>query len=99
MAKFSKTIHSDFSGHTMHVSEIDPDKVPALESKETYKQFYVVHNWDIEGLTFMYLAKGNPKAPREIVVWYAKTGAFWSSYGLTFKEAIEGAQKDGWLYA
>lgn len=95
----STTIRSDHSGHTLYVEEIDADSVPALESKETYTKFYVVRNFDVEGVTFMYLAKGDPKAPREIVAWYAKNGAFWSGYGLTFKTAIEGAQKDGWMYA
>lgn len=95
----SKTIHSDYSGHTLYVGEIDADKLPVLENRDGYTKFYVVRNWDVEGSTFMYLGKGLKGAPEEIVAWYAKTGAFWSGYGNTFKEAIEGAQRDGWLYA
>lgn len=95
----NKTIHSDFSGHTMHVSEVDPLTIPALENKDGYTAFYAVRNWDAEGKTFLYLGKGDKHAPKEIVAWYPKTGAMWSGYGKTLKEAIEGAQKDGWLYA
>lgn len=92
-------IQSGFSNHLLHVSEIAADKVPALENKDGFTRFYVVRNWDIEGRTFMYIGKGDPNAPREIVAWYAKSGALWSGYGKSMKEAIEGAQKDGWLYA
>ena len=95
---FSKTIHSDFSGHTLFVQSADPASIPEFENKSTYKQFYTVRNWDAEGHTFFYLGKGNEQAPNEIVVWY-RNGAFWTSYGNNIKEAIEGAQKDGWLYA
>lgn len=46
---------------------------------------------------FMYLGKGDPRAPRQIVAWYPN-GRFWSSFGNSMKDAIEGAQKSGWLY-
>ena len=99
MAKFSTTIHSDISGHTLHVSEITPEQVPTVENKDCFKRFYAVRNFDAEGLTFMYLGKGNSDAPKEVVAWYAKNKGFWHGCGKTIKEAIEGAQKDGWLYA
>lgn len=96
---FAKTIHSDFSGHEMHVSDIPATSLPALKDMKGYTKFYAVRNWNADGVTFMYLGTGWEKAPKEIVVWYAKTGAFWHGYGKTLKEAIEGAQRDGWLYA
>lgn len=96
---FSKTIHSDVSKHTLHVSEVDPANLPDLEHKSSYTKFYVVRNWDAEGVTFLYLGKGNENAPDQIVAWYRNTNSFWSGYGTTLKSAIEGAQRDGWLYA
>ena len=93
-----KMIHSDFSGHTLFVSSIDTDAFPNFDSKDAYRQFYVVRNWDENGVIFMYLGKGHKDAPSQVVVWYRK-GSFWSGYGMTIKEAVEGAQKDGWLYA
>ena len=46
----------------------------------------------------MYLGRGNKNAPKEIVVWYPK-GSMWVGFGSTFKSAMDGAQKDGWMYA
>jgi hypothetical protein len=97
--KFAKTITSDVTGHTMHVSEIPAEQVPDLENKLCFTKFYAVRNWDAEGLTFMYLGKGNKDAPKEVVAWYAKHGSFWSGCGKNLKEAIEGAQRSGWMYA
>ena len=96
---FTRTIHSDLSGHTLHISEVDASSVPDFPNKSSYTKFYAVRNWDAEGVTFMYLGKGYEKSPNQIVVWYAKSGAFWSGFGASFKTAIEGAQKDGWMYA
>lgn len=95
---FSKTIHSDFSGHTLHVSSADPASIPEFENKSLYTKFYVVRNWDADGVTFFYLGKGYEQSPDQIVVWY-RNGGFWSSFGNSIKEAVEGAQRDGWLYA
>ena len=90
------------SGHTLHVESISFDELPDVikngDYASHYKKFYVVKNWNKSGIVFMYLGKGSNDAPREIVVWYAK-GAFWSSYGYTIEDAINGAQKDGWMYA
>lgn len=96
---FTKTVHSDFSGHTLFVRDVDADKLPALNDKDAYTRFYEVRNFDEEGVVFLYLAKGYKDAPKQIVAWYPRTKAFWSGYGENFKEAIEGAQKDGWMYA
>jgi hypothetical protein len=87
------------SGHTMFVKSIDRSELPkGLDNARDYTSFYVVKNWDDNGCTFMYLGKGYKSAPNEIVAWYPK-GAFWSGYGKNIKDAIEGAQKDGWMYA
>lgn len=94
----SKTIQSDFSGHTLFVKRITTEQMPNFKEKESYTTFYSVHNFNAEGWTFMYLGKGHQLAPKQIVVWYRK-GAFWESFGKNFKDAIEGAQKDGWKYA
>lgn len=94
----TKTIHSDFSGHALFVREIKPDKFPfnADGSYSNYSQFWEVRNFDANGVIFMYLGR-DKNVSREIVAWYPN-GKFWGGYGTTFKEAIEGAQKDGWLY-
>ena len=97
----ARIIHSDFSQHTLHVSRINADECPSfiyISNKDAYTEFYVVRNQDAGGMIFMYLGKGNKNAPKEIVAWYPR-GAFWRGYGTTIKAAIEGAQRDGWLYA
>jgi hypothetical protein len=102
---FSTTITSSLSHHTLFVEQVPVGELLAKlpesqhETVRHYKTFYVVRNWDCAGVVFFYLAKGNPEAPKEVVAWYAKSGSFWSSFGTTLKGAIEGAQRDGWLYA
>lgn len=98
-----KIIHSQQSGHTLHVAQVPRDRLPkkALEA-EDYTTFYEVRNWDAKGVVFMWLGKGysksnSPTARNEIVAWY-RNGQFWSSFGTTLQSAIEGAQKDGWMY-
>lgn len=93
----SKTIHAN-SGHTLHIESVDFDKLPEkvkkfqhIEGNSSYKQ---VKNFDTDGVVFMYLAKSKG----EWLVWY-RGGAFWSGFGKTIEEAINGAQKDGWMYA
>ena len=97
----SKTIHAK-SGHTLFVKEIKRKDLPptVLENEHSkgFKTFYVVKNWDDEGVVFMYLAKGLKGVPEQICVFYPK-GEFWVSYGKTIVEAINGAQEDGWMYA
>jgi hypothetical protein len=88
------------SGHTMFIKSIDRSELPAhLAYTQDFTHFYVVKNWDDNGVTFLYLGKGQPAAPGQIVAWYRKTGAMWTSFGKNFKAAIEGAQADGWMYA
>jgi len=96
-----KTIQAQ-SGHTLFVKSIPFKQLPEVIRKgddaKRYITFYVVKNWDDEGIIFMYLAKGYGQAPNEIVAFYPK-GGFWSSFGNTIEQAINGAQKDGWMYA
>lgn len=88
------------SGHCMYVEKIRREDLPSnLEETEGFETFYVVRNWDAEGCVFLYLGKGYKDGPEEICAWYPTTGAFWTSYGNSLKEAIEGAQRDGWMYA
>lgn len=110
---FSRTIRSDVSHHTLHISSISREElrthIPAKEA-DNYTSFYIVRNFDEHGVTFFYLGKGyqhpDPERkddrrahdPKEVVVWYGN-GAFFTGRGNTFKEAIENAQKHGWLYA
>lgn len=97
----NKTIHAQ-SGHTLFVESVSfeslPENIKNNEYSKGYTQFYVVKNRDSTGIVFMYLAKGLPTSPKEIVVFYPN-GGFWSSFGNTFKEAIDGAQRDGWMHA
>ena len=99
----NRTIYAA-SGHTLHVSTIDRSELPANVCAKhcidllKYDTFYVVRNWDSTGIVFMYLGKGHPQGPKQICAWY-RGGAFWSGYGNTLKAAIDGAQKDGWMYA
>lgn len=95
----NKTIHAA-SGHTLHVASVDRSQMPAnLVHAENYTTFYEVRNWDKDGVRFFWMAKGNPQAPGQIVVWFAKSGAFWAGFGKTMEAAINGAQADGWMYA
>lgn len=94
----SKTITAQ-SRHTLFIDEDKSGVARSLVNGDKYTKFYVVKNWDANGVIFFYMAKGHKDAPGQYVIWYAKTGAFWSGYGSTMKEAIDGAQKDGWLYA
>ena len=91
-----RVLHSDFSGHTLYVESVE--NIPDFKYTDAYTKFYVVRNWDENGCVFMYLGKGHTLAPHEVVVWYPK-GSFWSGYGASLKTAVEGAQRDGWLYA
>ena len=90
-----KTIHVQ-SGHTMAIFKILPGgKHPADASK--YTDFYTVRNFDESGVVFFYMAKGYKNAKSEIHIWYPN-GQMWSGFGTSFKSAIEGAQRDGWLH-
>lgn len=87
------------SGHTLFIKDIDRSELPeGLDGAGEYERFYVVKNWDDSGVVFFYLGKGHKQAPRQIVAWYPG-GKFWASYGNNFQEAIDGAQRDGWMYA
>lgn len=89
-----------WSGHTLFIRAVEyedlPDNVKKFEYMGGKEKWYAVHNWDKDGHVFMYV--GKEKGIREYLVWYAK-GGFWTSFGKTIEEAINGAQRDGWLYA
>ena len=99
----NRTIHAQ-SGHTLHVSTIDRSELPANVCAQNvgallkFDTFYEVRNWDKGGAVFMYLAKGHISAPAQVCAFY-RGGGFWSGYGKSLKTAIDGAQKDGWMYA
>lgn len=99
---YTTTIRSEFSSHTLFVQQIASDELPARikanAASTEFTTWYVVRNWDNNGVVFMYLCKGHESAPKQICAFY-RGGALWSSYGKTIKAAIEGAQRDGWLYA
>lgn len=94
----NKTISAK-TGHTLFIRSAERSELPAdLPYKEHYTRFYVVKNWDENGPTFFYLAKGHKEAPGQIVGWYSK-GSFYSGYGSNVEEIIDRMQKDGWMYA
>lgn len=97
-----KTIHAQ-SGHTLFIQSIKydslPDRVKKFEYINNFPNLYVVKNWNADGHIFMYLGKGHDGYPDEICIWYAQNGSFWSGFGKTFEDAINNAQKDGWMYA
>ena len=108
--KYVKTL-SVQSGHTLWVGKLDnPGEVMDLFPLEIitskYTDFYVVRNWSEDGSTFFYIAKGYhskedglpTNAAREIHVWY-RNGKMWNGYGFDFLDAINCAQRDGWLSA
>lgn len=87
------------TGHVVTVQSINREALPrGLADSTNYSTFYKVTNEGTDRV-FMYLGKGYETAPREIVAWYPNSKAMWHSFGKTLKDAIEGAVKDGWLYA
>jgi hypothetical protein len=95
------TIVNAQSGHTMFVEPITFGELPEVIKTNgyapQYKKFYVVKNFDKDGVIFFYLAEEGHQSKKEIVCFYCN-GEFWSSFGKTLKEAIDGAQKDGWMH-
>lgn len=94
------------SGHTLSVDVISQEEFGDMDmdcNPYDYTKFYTVRNFDMNGKIMFYMAKGYNKADKaaqkEVHVWYPKSKEMWNSFGNTFKEAIDGAQKDGWLYA
>lgn len=66
-------------------------------NKDNYKNIYVVRNWDKQGVIFFFIGT-NYKGSKEHHVWYPN-GKMWSSYGTTILKALNGAIRDGWMYA
>ena len=83
------------------MTSIDRSDLPEHLSPETseYSNFYVVRNWDENGPVMLYLGKGHEQVPHQIVAWYRNTGSLWTRYGMTLKEAIDGAFRDAYMYA
>ena len=93
--KLVKTIIAK-TGHTMAVCKCEASDLPSNRIDETeYTGYYAVRNWTNEGHIFFYMAKYPGKAEYHV---YYPNGAFWSSYGKNFKDTIDGAIEDGWLY-
>ena len=86
------------SGHTLFIEPVKfndlPDNVKKFDCIVGCKRYYLVKNWDAEGVVFFYIGLKQG----QWLVWY-RGGGFWSSYGKTLELAIDGAQEDGWLYA
>jgi hypothetical protein len=76
--------------------ELVPSKIKSNKEFEAFPRYYRVRNGE-DGMVFFYLALGNPAAPREVCGFY-NCGSFWTSYGNTLAEAVNGMIKDGWLY-
>lgn len=103
----TKTIRTS-TGHTMAVNPITSDEfdlaLPNSQVGCSYKQFYKVCNWDANGAVFFYMAKGYQRddgltAPSEYHVWYPRSQSMWGGFGKNQIDAINGAIRDGWLYA
>jgi hypothetical protein len=83
-----KTIRA-LSGHTIAIFKVEPDSIH-IDGKhpanidEGYTHFYIAKNFDAEGVTFFYLAKGHKGAPNQIHVWYRNKN-MWSSFGNNFE--------------
>lgn len=97
-----KTIHAQ-SGHTLHIESVKLAELPAdvqeFQFIRNYRKHYIVKNWDGAGVTFFYIATDHVSDKKnEFVTWY-RHGGFWSGFGSNLTEAINGAQKDGWMYA
>ena len=86
------------TGHTLNVSKIVDHPIFI----EGYTKVYEVRNWDTDGHLFMYVAKGctayEGKGKSQTHVFYPN-GKMWSGFGTSTEKAINGAIKDGWLYA
>ena len=95
----SRTITSSITGHTLHVASIDFEDLPqALKNVEhvaDFDSFYVVRNWNADGVAFFYLAKSDW---RRMYYGLFGNGQMWTGTGSTMKETVEGMQRDGWMY-
>lgn len=95
-----RIVHTNHSNHTFFVQKVTKSDLPKKcdpSDLDNFKTFYAVKNFDEKGHTFMYLARGHEESPNEVVVFYPN-GKMWYSFGKNIKEAIEGGQKNGWMY-
>jgi hypothetical protein len=94
LMNYIKTIVAT-SGHAIAIFKVDSENHPGGSE---YTHYYIAKNFDKEGVTFFYLAKGYKDAKDQIHVWY-RNKKMWSGFGTNFQTAIAGAQSDGWLAA
>ena len=89
-----KLTYTAASGHTLRLVEVkQPDFITC-----GYNHVYEVRNWDVEGVPFFYLCTGYEGFKfKEVHVWYMN-GQMWHSFATNIQNAIDGAQRDGWLY-
>lgn len=94
----TKTIQAK-SGHTFCIIKAEPTLSHPAGATE-YTSFYEVRMHDATGPVYFYIAKGYnvyPGGANQLHVWY-RNRKMWSSFGLNFQAAIDGAIQDGWLY-
>ncbi len=93
------------SGHKMTLHKMTADEFAGIGLNnfvpERYASFYNVRHDNTDWKTVFYIArwKARRKSSSEWHVWYRNSKEMWSSYGGTIQEAIDGAQRDGWLHA
>lgn len=94
-----KRTYTAQSGHTLFLDLIDVVEAAKVvgEGASKYRNIYAVKNWDANGVVFFYVCTGYDNAPKEVHVFYGN-GSMWSSFGKNIQDAINGAQRDGWLY-
>jgi len=98
-----KRTYTAQSGHTLFLDSMDiveaANAISAVAGD--YRNVYAVKNWDAEGVVFFYVCTGYTdeagKTYNEVHVFYGN-GQMWHSSGKNIQEAIDGAQRDGWLY-
>jgi hypothetical protein len=81
------------SRHTIRIYEVDRLPEGFRHSDTKGAQVYAAHNFDKSGPIFFHLAR----VGRQWLVWY-RNGELWDSFGETVQEALDGAQRDGWLH-
>lgn len=101
-----KKTYTAQSGHTLHLTRLGAvAAVDAIgDNADNYQNVYAVRNWDADGVTFFYVCTGfsmpgrrNEVKHNETHVFY-RNGKMWSSFGTNIQTAIDGAQRDGWMY-
>lgn len=94
-----KKTYTAQSGHTLFLDALDVVSAANVtgDLAPKYKNVYAVKNFDAGGVVFFYICTGYKDAPKEVHVFYGNK-KMWSGFGKNIQEAIDGAQRDGWLY-